>query len=68
MVFVFSGMKKSGLDPGRSTPYFFSGLAGITKAVENDWFRSSLFTLKSCHWRQLHFFNGLKNLALLIPQ
>jgi len=36
VAFVFSTMKKSGLDPGRSTPYFFTVLASIAKLVEID--------------------------------
>ncbi len=34
VVFVFSRMKKSGLEPGRSTPYFFTALVSIAKSVE----------------------------------
>jgi hypothetical protein len=33
---IASSLKKSGLDPGRSTPYFFTALVSIAKLVEND--------------------------------
>jgi hypothetical protein len=34
--YFFSTLKKSGLDPGRPAPYFFTALVSIAKLVEND--------------------------------
>jgi hypothetical protein len=53
--FCFQQDEKSGLDPGRSAPCFFNGLASITKLVENENRGSTNLRSKDSRQRQLHF-------------